>query len=156
MHVRFALYKIICRTKTNEIVQLNSKLDQVVVWLIPSPHPTERGLGTQKYEVKDNHGSLSDSFFDYFSESISDSILNPFWIRFGVKLGSPNRLRSIKYQCHDVLPSRLVWLPTSKLGSIKHVCFYLVIPKCFKSPSHVHFDFCRNVGVHLSPFFVHR
>ena len=63
--------------------------------LPPSGHP-----GPKCVKVKACHGALGGPFFDHFFASILDSILDSFWIRFGLVLdlfwipfGSSNRVK---------------------------------------------------------------
>ena len=68
--------------------------------LDPPPTPPSGHLGPRMCTVKTRTGALGGPFFDHFFTSILSSILDSFWIRFGLVLGSswppfgrPNRVK---------------------------------------------------------------
>ena len=58
-----------------------------LIRLIP-PYPPDGLLGLRMSTLNACHGALGRPFFDHFFESILKSILNSFWVRFGLVLGS--------------------------------------------------------------------
>ena len=70
-----------------------------LIWLIP-PYPPSGHLGLRMSTANACHGALGGPFFAHFFESILKSILDSFWVRFGLVLGSfwppfggPNRVK---------------------------------------------------------------
>ena len=64
------------------------------------PLPPQWASGAQKCDCQNYSWSPGRSFFDHFFASILDSILDSFWVRFGLVLGSfwppfgsPNRVK---------------------------------------------------------------
>ena len=70
-----------------------------LIWLIP-PYPPSGHLVPRMSILNACHGALGGPFFDHFFASILNSILDAFWIRFELVLGSfwtsfgsPNRVK---------------------------------------------------------------
>ena len=70
-----------------------------LIQLIP-PYPPGGPSGLKSVRANACHGAPGGPFFDHFSASIFRSILDSFWIRFGLVLGpfwtpfgSPNRVK---------------------------------------------------------------
>ena len=68
--------------------------------LVDPPYSPSGHLGLKSVRVNASHGSLGCPFVDHFFASILDSILDSFWIGFGLVLGSfwtpfgsPNRVK---------------------------------------------------------------
>ena len=67
---------------------------------VDPPYPPGGASGPKNVRAKAWRGALGGQFFDHFFVSILSSILDSFWIRFGVVLGSfwrpfgkPNRVK---------------------------------------------------------------
>ena len=67
---------------------LDLKYGSLVDSIDPPPTPPSGHPGLKSVRAKACHGALGRPFFDHFFESILKSILDSFWVRFGLVLGS--------------------------------------------------------------------